>query len=134
TLIGTTDVDFTGPADAPTIDDDEVKYLCSAVNRYFRQGVTPADVVWSYSGVRALLHDDADRPSETTRDYRLHIESDSEAPAMTILGGKITTFRKLAEDAVNLLCLVLRRKAGPGPPTLSCPVATFLVLHPAMHR
>jgi glycerol-3-phosphate dehydrogenase len=105
TLIGTTDLDYRGDPAKVSISLGEVDYLCESVNRYFKRAVTPADVVWSYSGVRPLLEqEDADDPSAVTRDYRLEINApDNQAPMLSVFGGKITTFRLLAEEAVNLL-------------------------------
>ncbi len=101
TLIGTTDIELQGgdPA-AARIDADETAYLCTQASRYFRAPVRPADVVWSYSGVRPLLDDDSGDPSAVTRDYLLEANTDA-APLLSIWGGKITTFRKLAEDAAD---------------------------------
>jgi glycerol-3-phosphate dehydrogenase len=101
TLIGTTDVEI-GADDpgAAHISQDEIDYLCAQASRYFSKPVTPADVVWTYSGVRPLLDDASGDPSAVTRDYLL--ESDmAAAPLLSVWGGKITTFRKLAEDAAG---------------------------------
>ncbi|WP_250475970.1 glycerol-3-phosphate dehydrogenase [Caballeronia sp. GAFFF1] len=106
TLIGTTDVDYQGPLADVRIADDEIEYLCAAVNRYFRQPVTRADVVWSYAGVRPLLADGADDAASATRDYRLELDARG-APLVTVLGGKITTYRRLAEEAVERLAAPL---------------------------
>jgi len=104
TLIGTTDLEFSGDAANVKIDDSEIAYLCESVNRYFKRKIAPADVVWSYSGVRPLLDQAADNPSAVTRDYHLELETpDQGAPLLSVFGGKITTFRKLAEEAVDLL-------------------------------
>ncbi|UXI70265.1 glycerol-3-phosphate dehydrogenase [Tahibacter amnicola] len=106
TLIGTTDVEFHGdPADV-RVDDDEVAYLCEAASRYFKQAVLPQAVVWRYSGVRPLVEDRSARASEITRDYVLPFDG-SAAPILTVLGGKITTSRRLAEEAVNTLSRAL---------------------------
>jgi glycerol-3-phosphate dehydrogenase len=102
TLIGTTDLEFTGSPQSVAIDADEMAYLCAAVDRYFERSVTPADVVWSYSGVRPLLGDDSAAASEVTRDL-----DSAGAPLLNVFGGKITTHRKLAEEAVDLLAPAL---------------------------
>jgi len=102
TLIGTTDVEHQGPIGAARIDAAETAYLCEQASRYFQQPVTPAQVAWSYSGVRPLLEDEVGDPAAVTRDYQLDLDSDA-APLLTIWGGKITTFRKLAEEAGDLL-------------------------------
>jgi glycerol-3-phosphate dehydrogenase len=100
TLIGTTDVDLVGDPRAARIDDDEIAYLCEQASRYFTRPVKPADVVWSYAGVRPLLDDASGDPAAITRDYLL--ESNAEAaPLLSVWGGKITTFRKLAEEAAD---------------------------------
>lgn len=101
TLIGTTDVELHGDdPGAARIDDDEIAYLCTQASRYFAHPVRPADVVWTYSGVRPLLDDAAGDPSAVTRDYLLETHAEA-APLLTVWGGKITTFRKLAEDAAD---------------------------------
>ena len=77
-------------------------------NRYFLRGISPADVVWSYSGVRPLLADEAANLSAVTRDYVLECDATSErAPLLSVFGGKITTYRRLAEDALDLLAQAL---------------------------
>jgi len=112
TLIGTTDVDYQGEPGAVHIDPDETRYLCTIVNRYFTRQTAPADVVWSYSGVRPLLQDESADPSSATRDYALELDS-KPAPLLSVFGGKITTYRRLAESAVDLLALRLGTDAGP---------------------
>jgi glycerol-3-phosphate dehydrogenase len=104
TLIGTTDVDFQGdPADAAA-NQDEIDYLCRAASEYFTNPIAPADVVWSYSGVRPLYDDGASAAQEATRDYVLELDGQGgEAPLLNIFGGKITTYRHLAEDALEKL-------------------------------
>lgn len=115
TLIGTTDIDYHGDADKVAIDAGEIDYLCTLANRYFTKPITPRDVVWSYSGVRPLVEDanddDHERASEITRDYKLALDTDA-APLMTIFGGKITTFRKLAEETVDLLAPFVGNQTG----------------------
>ena len=102
TLIGTTDENFVGDLNSLAPDPTEIAYLCEAVNQYFRDKVTPDELVWSFSGVRALYDDGADRPEDVTRDYELVLDQrDGEAPLLTIYGGKITTHRKLAEAALK---------------------------------
>ncbi|HJS31299.1 MAG TPA: glycerol-3-phosphate dehydrogenase, partial [Alphaproteobacteria bacterium] len=103
-LIGTTDVMFDGAARGVAISDDETLYLCSAVNRYLAKPVAPSDIVWSYAGVRPLYDDGKSSVSEVTRDYVLELDaSDGAAPLLTVFGGKITTFRRLAEQAMDTL-------------------------------
>lgn len=105
TLVGTTDVPFEGDATQVHISPEEVLYLCSTVNNYFRKTITPADVKWSYAGVRPLSDDEAENASKVTRDYRLELtETEDEAPVLlSVFGGKITTYRRLAEAALSKL-------------------------------
>jgi glycerol-3-phosphate dehydrogenase len=102
TLIGTTDVEIQGEPGQARIADDEVAYLCEQASRYFKAAVQPAQVVWSYSGVRPLLDDASGDPSAVTRDYLLESNTGA-APLLSVWGGKITTFRKLAEEAADEL-------------------------------
>lgn len=103
TLIGTTDVPFAGDPRHAAIDADEIAYLCASVNRYFRRGITPADIVATFSGVRPLHDDGAKSASAVTRDYAFELNKDHGAPLLSIYGGKITTFRALAERACDAL-------------------------------
>ncbi|HKS84712.1 MAG TPA: glycerol-3-phosphate dehydrogenase [Pseudolabrys sp.] len=101
TLIGTTDEKFVGDLNSPSPEPFEVNYLCDVVNRYFREVVTPDELVWSFAGVRALCDDGAGKPEDVTRDYELILDRrGGEAPLLTIYGGKITTHRTLAEAAM----------------------------------
>jgi glycerol-3-phosphate dehydrogenase len=101
TLIGTTDIELHGDdPGAAHIAQEEIDYLCTQASRYFEKPVVPADVVWTYSGVRPLLDDDSGDPSAVTRDYLLESHTEA-APLLSVWGGKITTFRKLAEDAAD---------------------------------
>ncbi len=111
TLIGTTDVEQHGPVGEARIDDAEIAYLCEQASRYFERAVEPEHVVWTYSGVRPLLEDASGDPSAVTRDYHLDLDSD-QAPLLTVWGGKITTFRKLAEEAADLLASSLPSMRG----------------------
>jgi len=112
TLIGTTDLDYHGDPAAVHIDAAEIIYLCALANRYFRRQLSPADVVWSYAGVRPLLEDESSDPTRVTRDYALELDR-RPAPLLSVFGGKITTYRRLAEDAVNLLAEPLGLRAAP---------------------
>jgi glycerol-3-phosphate dehydrogenase len=112
TLLGTTDVDYRGDPAAVRIDASEVTYLCALANRYFRQQIAPADVVWSYSGVRPLLEDQSRDPMSVTRDFALELDRHP-APLLSVFGGKITTYRRLAEDAVSVLARALGTRAAP---------------------
>jgi glycerol-3-phosphate dehydrogenase len=109
TLIGTTDLEYKNDPDQVCISDAEIAYLCDSINSYFKHGIGPGDVLWSYSGVRPLVgEEDTGNPSAVTRDYHLELEqSGPGAILMSVFGGKITTFRRLAEEAVDLLCPLL---------------------------
>ena len=111
TLIGTTDLEHNGAIGDARIDAAEIDYLCEQASRYFEHAVVPADVVWTYSGVRPLLDDESGDPSAVTRDYALELDT-AQAPLLSVWGGKITTFRKLAEEAANLLAEPLHIKSG----------------------
>ena len=110
TLIGTTDLDYTGDPATVVIAHDEVDYLCDVANQYFRKQISTDDVVWTYSGVRPLLDDSAQNASAVTRDYRLECVADG-PPMVNIWGGKITTYRKLAEEALEMLLPRLNNSA-----------------------
>jgi glycerol-3-phosphate dehydrogenase len=112
TLLGTTDVDYHGDPAATHIDAEELEYLCALANRYFVRAISPREVRWSYSGVRPLLADESRDPMSVTRDYALELER-RPAPLLSVFGGKITTYRRLAEDAVNLVGPLLGTRAEP---------------------
>jgi glycerol-3-phosphate dehydrogenase len=104
TLIGTTDQDFSGDPARVAISADETAYLCGAVSEYLKSPVTPDQVVWSYAGVRPLYDDGASKAQEATRDYVLELDApQGGAPLLSVFGGKITTFRRLAEAALAKL-------------------------------
>jgi glycerol-3-phosphate dehydrogenase len=108
TLIGTTDLDFTGEPSGATPSGDEIVYLCNAVNQYFRAQIEPKQVVGLYAGVRALYDDGSGKPEDITRDYHLTLDEHARtAPLLTVYGGKITTYRRLAEEAIDRLSRVL---------------------------
>ena len=108
TLVGTTEVSCANPSDTPTIGDDEVAYLLQTLARNFVADVSSDDIVWSYSGVRALPDDGSANPSRVTRDYVLDLEAaNGEPPLLSIFGGKITTYRRLAERALEKLAPLL---------------------------
>lgn len=103
-LIGTTDIPYEGLPEDVAIDDDETAYLLAVVNRYFERQLTRDDILHSFSGVRPLYDDNAENPSAVTRDYSFEVDApDGTAPLLSIFGGKITTFRKLAEHALDRL-------------------------------
>jgi glycerol-3-phosphate dehydrogenase len=104
TLIGTTDRDYAGDPAKVAITPEETAYLCEAASAYFARPITLADVVWTYSGVRPLYDDGASEAKAATRDYVFEMERpESGAPLLSIFGGKITTFRRLAEEALEKL-------------------------------
>jgi glycerol-3-phosphate dehydrogenase len=111
TLVGTTDIDYQGDMNKVEIDQQEIAYLCELANRYFKKGITPQDVVWTYSGVRPLVEDEAASASAVTRDYRFELDEGG-APLLSVFGGKITTFRKLAEEAVDMIAPKLSVQKG----------------------
>jgi glycerol-3-phosphate dehydrogenase len=100
-LIGTTDIPYEGRAEDVAIDEREVDYLLAAVNRYLKTPISKESVVHSYSGVRPLYDDNAENPSAVTRDYVFDVAG--EPPMLSVFGGKITTYRKLAEHALDKL-------------------------------
>jgi glycerol-3-phosphate dehydrogenase len=104
TLIGTTDEDFVGDPAVVTASLEEIHYLCRSVSAYFREGVGVEKVLHTYAGVRALYDDGAATAKDATRDYRLIVDRPPRAaPLLTVYGGKITTYRRLAEAALRLL-------------------------------
>ena len=116
TLIGTTDLEFKGDPKEVKASREEVEYLCAAASEYLKRPVTPDMVVWTYSGVRPLYDDGSSAPQEATRDYVLKLDSDAgRPPLLSIFGGKITTYRRLAEAALELL-LPLVPSSKPGRP------------------
>lgn len=103
TLIGTTDLLYEGDLDHVEIAAEEREYLREAATRYLRSGITEEDIVHTYSGVRPLYEDNAKSNSTVTRDYVFEIDADGGAPILSVYGGKITTYRKLAEHALEKL-------------------------------
>ncbi len=101
-LIGTTDIPVARPEDAQ-ISAGEIDYLCAAANAYFRQQIGPADVVWSYAGVRSLYDDGAASAKDVTRDYHLELDGEPGPKLLSVFGGKITTARNLATEALDRL-------------------------------
>lgn len=102
TLIGTTDISYQGDPRDAKIDEQETTYLIDIINRYFKKNITKQSIHWRYSGVRPLFAEDSSNPSKMSRDYKI-ITREDPAPLVTILGGKLTTARVLAEEAVNTL-------------------------------
>jgi len=113
TLIGTTEEDFVGDPAAARASDDEIAYLCAAASGCLARPVRPSDVVWSYAGVRPLYDDGASAALEATREYVLRVEGgDGAPPLLSVIGGKITTYRRLAEAALEKLAPHLPARAG----------------------
>ena len=117
-LIGTTDLPYEGDPGEVRITPDETAYLCAAVNKYLAKPVSPEQVVWSYAGVRPLYDDASKNVSAVTRDYVFDIDTGTgesaeagQAPLLSIFGGKITTYRKLAEHALDKLLPLLGARA-----------------------
>jgi glycerol-3-phosphate dehydrogenase len=112
TLIGTTDQGFAGDPGGIKPSADEIAYLCAAANQYFRAAIQAADVVWSFAGVRALYDDGSGNAQDVSRDYVLALDEPAgTAPLLTIYGGKITTYRRLSEQAIDRLAPLVA--AGP---------------------
>jgi len=103
TLIGTTDKDHQGAPSEAVCTPEEQDYLCNFASQYFAQPVTRDDIVWTYSGVRPLYDDGASSATAATRDYVLSLDTNGPAPLLNVFGGKITTYRRLAEAALAKL-------------------------------
>lgn len=113
TLIGTTDRDYHGDPAKVAITDEEIDYLCKTASEYFASSITRDMITWSYSGIRPLYDDGASNAQETTRDYVLKIfDEQAKAPLLTAYGGKITTYRKLSEDAMEYVEQYLGKRKG----------------------
>ncbi|MGL4405351.1 MAG: glycerol-3-phosphate dehydrogenase [Notoacmeibacter sp.] len=124
TLIGTTDHDYKGsPLDARCTDEEEA-YLCAFASQYFAKPVTSKDVVWSYSGVRPLYDDGANSATAATRDYVLSLDQDG-APLLNVFGGKITTYRKLAEEVAAKLIPFFSKASGDWTARVALPGGDF---------
>ena len=110
-LIGTTDVAYEGDPNGVTISDDEIEYLLKCVNRYFKEKLTREDILETFSGVRALFDDGKGNPSAVTRDYEFDLD-ERDAPLLNVFGGKITTFRELAEHGLQKLSGIFPKMGG----------------------
>jgi glycerol-3-phosphate dehydrogenase len=106
TLIGTTEEEYQGDFATPSISENEVEYLLAMANRYFSSELKRADVAWTFAGLRPLLAASTDDPKSVTRDYVLDLDENG-PPLLSVYGGKITTYRKLAEDVVDKLATAL---------------------------
>lgn len=111
-LIGTTDIACEGRAEDVMADETEIAYLLAAVNRYFKEKLVRADVLHSFSGVRPLFDDGQGNPSAVTRDYVFDLDESDGVPMLSVFGGKITTFRELAERAMHRLERIFPRMGG----------------------
>jgi len=112
TLIGTTDADHLGPDTAPVCTEAERDYLLAFASEYFKTPVTREDIVWTYSGVRPLYDDGSSSATAATRDYVLKLDERAGAPMLNVFGGKITTYRRLAEAALAKIAPVLGNDRG----------------------
>ena len=119
TLIGTTDAEHTDPDARPVCTPEEQRYMLDFVNAYLKADLSDADVVWTYSGVRPLYDDGARSATAATRDYVLKVDAEAGPPILNIFGGKITTYRKLAEGALDKIAPHLQMK---GPWTAGAPL------------
>ena len=114
TLIGTTDRDYDGDPAKVKASPEEIQYLCASASEYLKNPVLPADVVWTYSGVRPLYDDGASEAKAATRDYVFELDTPGGAPLLSIYGGKITTYRRLAEEALERLCAIFAQRQSKG--------------------
>ncbi len=126
-LVGTTDENYQGDPSAVRISDTEKAYLIDIVNNYFANTISTQDIVHTYSGVRPLLEEKNASAQELTRDYKVMMQGDSQSPVLVnIFGGKITTYRKLAEHAVNTLCRHFPKASGAWTKTAPLPGGAFV--------
>ena len=123
TLIGTTELEVDQYL-RPTITDNEISYLCESVNQYFNKQISSGDVVWHYTGVRALIQDGSDAATEATREYVLDLV-EHPAPYLSVFGGKITTYRSLAENAMEMIDIFFGRSTQAWTGTKSLPGGDF---------
>jgi len=115
TLIGTTDRDYEGDPAAAKATQEEINYLCASVSEYFAMLLRPSQVVWGYSGVRPLYDDGASEAKAATRDYVFELDArDGNAPVLSVFGGKITTYRKLSEEALERVASYLPKIESSG--------------------
>lgn len=125
-LIGTTDVEYSGNPSEATISEEEEHYLVDIVNQHFAKKISRGDIVWRYSGVRPLMEDESASASAVTRDYTIETDHPKgSAPLLSIFGGKITTYRKLAEAAVDRLSAYFPKMAAAWTATASLPGGDF---------
>lgn len=127
TLIGTTDVDHADPSQKPECTPEERDYLIDFINAYLAKPISSDDIVWTYSGVRPLYDDGASSASAATRDYVLKLDQSRGAPALNVFGGKITTYRRLAESALEKIAEVLPDVNRPWTAGVALPGGDFAV-------
>ncbi len=127
TLIGTTDQDHPNPSEPPVCTEAEQDYLCAFASKYFKTPVTRDDVVWTYSGVRPLYDDGASSATAATRDYTLKVDAQGGAPVLNVFGGKITTYRRLAESALEKVAEHFPHLPGPWTAGVALPGGDFPV-------
>ncbi|QIE45384.1 glycerol-3-phosphate dehydrogenase [Pseudohalocynthiibacter aestuariivivens] len=127
TLIGTTDADHPDPSTPAKCSAEEVAYLCRFASEYFKRPVTEADIVWTYSGVRPLYDDGATSATAATRDYVLKLDQSGPAPLLNVFGGKITTYRRLAESALAKLAPFFPDATGKWTAGVALPGGDFAV-------
>lgn len=120
-LIGTTDIAYEGRAEEVKADESEIEYLLGVVNRYFKEKLRRSDVLHSYSGVRPLFDDGKGNPSAVTRDYVFDLDTKDGVPLLNVFGGKITTFRELAERGMHKLTDVFPNMGGDWTETATLP-------------
>lgn len=125
TLIGTTDAEHSDPSVRPECTSEEQDYLCAFASKYFETPVTQDDVVWTYSGVRPLYDDGASSATAATRDYVLRVDKSTGGPVLNVFGGKITTYRKLAESALEEIDTTLARNTKPWTERVAMPGGDF---------
>lgn len=125
-MLGTTDCDYQGSLADVHITDAEIEYICTAASKYFIQPVLRENIVWTYSGIRPLYDDGASKAQEITRDYVLkEMGTESEPRILNLYGGKITTYRKLAEDAMKFVEKALGTKGAPWTKNSTLPGGDF---------
>ncbi|MBY5584074.1 glycerol-3-phosphate dehydrogenase [Rhizobium leguminosarum] len=128
TLIGTTDRDYTADPRDVRISEEETVYLCNAASEYFKEPVRPEDIVWTYSAVRPLYDDGASKAQEATRDYVLKLEGEgAAAPLLNVFGGKLTTYRRLSEHALEKIGAAIGAKGAPWTAKSHLPGGDFAV-------
>jgi len=127
TLIGTTDAEHSDPWQKPECTPEERRYLIDFANRYFKREITEDDIVWTYSGVRPLYSDGSTSATAATRDYTLKVDAEGGAPILNVFGGKITTYRRLAESALDRIAHHLPDVAGAWTQAVPLPGGDFPV-------